>query len=257
MRTFGSEARPSDADAHGPRPQTLADAFSTATATLAQDSSEYGFIGFVGAAGAFMLALILRLMRNSVTDSLIAPATLVLAAGTFTVASVAYLRAMRNLHPGAADAALAAAARGVAPLRPWVPPATLLLIATFALSLFGSKLGGAWPQFGAGLLLIAATFWMLIPRSFYPASLETQPGTAAQAEGISALLARRVTSRLMPAWLVVLAPGFAAGFIALASGFGPASTGLAAFFIVAPMPLAAGVMTLLFLQAAEAAQAAR
>src|SRR5262245_11813253 len=74
-------------------PRTLSRTIEDAAGLLIQDSSEYAFIGFIGAAGALFGAVVLRLVHNPIADSMIVPVVLLVALLTMAAASVAFVQA--------------------------------------------------------------------------------------------------------------------------------------------------------------------
>lgn len=238
MRSYAREAR---------TPGTLTRVLQDALAMLAQDASEYAFIGFIGAAVTAFTVLLLRLIDNSVSDALVAPAVIVMASLTMSTATLAFCRATENLHPDAADAMASLASRPLAFLRAWWPLAAALFAAGLALQLFGEQLA-SW-RFAIVMGLAALSTLYVFSRSFYAVSLVTQRVTARQAEAVATALLGRTTELAVMAWLPVLAPSLFMLLIAQIAGFGPASTATATFVAVISMPAAAAVMSLLFFDA--------
>ncbi len=112
MRTYTGGARDS---------RTLAHLLADAIERLVQDASEYVFIGFVGATAACIGTLMLLLMHTLPATALVAPWVLLVAAGTLSVSTVAFCRALDSQQPEAGRSSLLVLMRAPAFLRPWLP----------------------------------------------------------------------------------------------------------------------------------------
>jgi hypothetical protein len=245
MRSYTREARP---------PGTLTRVLQDALAMLVQDASEYAFVGFVGAAVAAFAVLVLRLIGNVVSDALVVPLVIVMAALTMSTATLAFCRTTENLHPDAAEAMASLASRPLAFLRAWWALAGALLVAGLALQFFD---GGLAPwRFPVIVALAVLSTLYVFSRSFYAVALVTQRMSAREAEQVATVLLGRTATLALLAWLPVLAPSLFMLLIAQIAGFGPASTALATFVVVMSMPAAAAVMSLLFFEAVAQAMGA-
>lgn len=239
--------------AAGRRRPLLAEVLEDAVQALVQDVSEYAFIGFIGAAAAFLCAVVLRLINTPLSNAFVMPAVGLIAIWTMAAATTAYCNAMDNMQPDAGRSFGTVMLRAPAFARPWLPLITGLFAAMFGLSWF--NLNG--DELSRLILLVALTGiagGYTLPRTFYPAVLATQRMSLDDAESVSVALSRSVNGVLIGLWAAVLAPAAVFALIAVSTGFGPASTAITAFAFVASMPAAAAAMSLLFFYAVEEAQ---
>jgi hypothetical protein len=244
MQSYTREARP---------PGTLQRVLQNALSMLVQDASEYGFVGFIGAAVAAFAVVVLRLMHNVVGDALVAPMVLLLAALTLSTATMAFCRATENLQPDASEAMARLVSRPMAFARAWLPMVIALFIAGLALQIAGDRLA-AW-RFALVMALVALGALYVFSHSYYAVSLVTQRATVHEAEMVATVLLGRTATLAAVAWLPVLAPTLFVTLIAQITGFGVVSTAIVAFVAVMSMPAAAAVMSLLFFDAVKDAMA--
>ncbi len=156
MRTESTEA--------AEEPRTLTRVIEDAAGLLIQGASEYGFIGFVGGAGALFGGVVLRLVHNPIADAMIVPAVLLVALLTMAAASVAFVQASENLHPEAGVSIRTAIARASSFVRPWLMLFAMLFAAALAVALF-APLAGSWGATGLALLLITWPALYTLPRA--------------------------------------------------------------------------------------------
>lgn len=232
--------------------RTLASIFEDAIALLMQDASEYAFTGFLGGAAACFAAIILRFIDSDASNALVAPVAIVIAGLTLSTSTSAMCRAAENLQPDAGHAFVSVLARPIAYLRPWLGIAVALFAATYALESVSGIPG--WARSACVTVLAAGAAAAALPYSFHAVALVTQRGTAQEAATAGSALARRSRAPLAAAWSVAMAPALLATLLGLGTGFGRASSGIWALVFAASMPLAAAVMALMFVEAAERVQ---
>ncbi len=246
MRTYGHDVR---------HLRTFSAVLEDSVAIFAQDASEYAFVGLIGGAAAAILTLILGLIGNPVTAAMIPPVIVVLAVLTHATIAQAFRAVTENLEPESVRAFAGVSARAGLLLRPFVKLAAVLAGAAAA-----SSVAAIWAPsvivmaFNAVVLAGAAIY--VLPRSFVIVALIMQGGSSSDAvAGSAALIARSPTKVLFGA-IVCGAPSAVAAIIALSAGFGLVSTAMLALVIVASMPFAAIVMSLLFFDAIARTSAA-
>jgi hypothetical protein len=231
--------------------RTLARIFEDAIALLVQDASEYAFTGLLGGAAACFAAIILRFIDNDASNALVAPATIIIAALTLSTTTAAMCRAAENLQPDAGRAFASVLLRPMAYLRPWLGIALALFAAAYAIESFSLP---DWLRTACIIAVTGGAIAAALPSSFHAIALVTQRGTAQEAAAAGSALARRSMAPLAAAWCVVMTPALLATLLGLGTGFGRASSGVWALVFVASMPVAAAVMALMFIEAAERLQ---
>jgi hypothetical protein len=232
----------------------LREIFEESFDVIRQDASEYAFIGFVGAVVASIAVLVPAIFGGPIAISLIAPLVAVIAIMTFGACQAALSNAGRGLQPNAGDAARTVAWRAIPLLRPWL----LLLAMLFSGSLiaaYTSPWFGPVPGVAVVPPLVALAALYAYPRSLYAAALFEQDLGSRDAARASARLVDQARGRVWKAWVAVSAPAAIIALITAAGGFDAVAGALVAFFFVGALPAAAVLMSLLFVDTANAADA--
>lgn len=236
MRTYPDEAR---------RSRTLADIIADALALLHQDIAEYGFTGLIGAIGAAFLALILSTTGGLAGKALIAPAVFIVALVTYANTCAAIRRVQYNLEPDAVRAFFAVLARLPALILPLAPP-----IALSGTSVLSGVIAARWAPDSVVTLAVVIVFALCglssFQRSLYVPALFARNASVADARSMGGSALRSTSALTGACFVITLAPAAIMALAALSIGFGPLSTAAAAFMLVACMPFAAAVASLIY-----------
>jgi len=236
MRTYPDEAR---------RPHTIVDIVAGALALLHQDIAEYGFAGLIGAIGAAFLALILSTAGGLAGQALIAPAVFIIALVTYANTCAAIRRVQDNLEPDAIRAFSAVLARLPVLIRPLALP-----IALSGASVFGGVIAAKWASASVVTLAVIIAFALAglssFQRSLYVPALFARNATVPDARSRGGDAMRSAGALVCACFAVALAPAALMALVALSTGFGALSTAATAFVLVASMPLAAAIASLIY-----------
>ena len=233
----------------------MKDIFEEAFDVLRQDASEYAYIGLVGAVIASIAVLIPAIIGGPVAIAFIAPLVTIIAVMTLGTCEAALSNVSTGLQPDAANAGRAAAWRTVPLLRPWLLLAGTLFAASLAVGLAAPHFGPVPPMVAVPLLITVAAFYAY-PRSLYTAALFERDMTSRDATRVSVRLVDRAGSRVAKAWAVVAAPATLIAALCALAGFDFVAGAIVVFFFVGALPVAAVLMSLLFIDAASSAEVA-
>lgn len=235
MRTYSGETT---------RTYTIADIFANALALLRQDAGEYAFVTLIGACAAGFTTFVLRMVGGPVAVPLVAPVIALSALLTMATCVAAVRRVEDNLEPDSARALGAVLVRLPALIFPVLPSLVLLWIALFSVQWLDDHVGGLLAGV-AGMALGLLAVQPIFRRGMYVPALFARGASVRSATTHAAALMQQVGGIVTVTWAVALAPAGLVAFVALAAGFGVVSTTLAAFTIVACMPLAAAMLSLI------------
>lgn len=235
-----------------PMPQMIADAI----AILQQDASEYAFIGLVGGAAGGIVVLVLALIGGAIAVGCIAPALLLIAVGTLATSSAALGAGANQLQPDASRAFAEAGQRSIAVVRPWLPLAVALGVASYAAAALSSHLGPIPPE-AVMFALAAMAAGYALPRSLHATVLFEHNLSAYDALRASTGVARMTTRPVAEAWCIVLAPAILVAALGAVTGIDLITGTIFAVLFVSAMPGGAALMSLIFLEAVAAPEASR
>lgn len=236
MRTYSGETT---------RTYTIADIFANALALLRQDAGEYAFVTLIGACAAGFITFVLRMIGGPIAVALVAPAIALSALLTLALCVAAVRRVEDNLEPDSVRALGAVLVSAPALIVPIWPSLVLLWIAVFGVQWVDDYVGGLL----AGVVGIALGLLAVQPifrRGIYVPALFARGASVRSATAHAAALMPQLGGMVSVTWAAALAPAFLIGFVALAAGFGVVTTTLSAFVVVACMPLAAAMFTLMY-----------
>ena len=226
------------------RTYTVADIFANALALLRQDAGEYAFVTLIGACAAGFTTFVLRMVGGPVAVPLVAPVIALSALLTMAACVAAVRRVNDNLEPDPVRALGAVVVRLPALVIPVLPSLIALWVAAFSVQWLDDYIGGLL----AGVLGIVVALLAVQPivrRGLYVPALFTRGASVRGATTHAAALMQQLGGIVSVTWVIALAPAGLVAFVALAAGFGVVSTTLAAFAIVACMPLAAAMLSLI------------
>ncbi len=233
--------------------RTMPEIITDAMVILREDASEYGFIGLAGGASAGITVLLLGLVGGPIALALIPPALIVVAVAALATSSAAVGAGVSSLQPDASRAFADAARRGVAVLRPWLPLAVALAVASYAAAALSRHMGPI-PADAVVLPLVAISALYALPRGLCCTALFEYDLSMSDALAASSAIVRMMTRAVVTAWCIVLAPAMLALALGAMSGIDIVTGAVAAVFFVGAMPAAAALMSLLFREAAESAR---
>lgn len=232
----------------------LLELIEEAIAILRQDASEYAFIGLVGAFAACMAVLIPGIIGGPLAVALIAPLLVIVAALTLATSAAALGVGANQLQPDASRAFAEAMLRAVAVLRPWLPLAVALGVASYVADTFSSHLGPVPPE-AIILVLAALSAAYALPRSLCATALFEHDLSARDALSASGALARRASGIIALAWLLVLGPAIVLTLLGAVAGIDATTGAIIALLFVGAMPAGAALMSQIFIDAASYVEA--
>lgn len=236
--------------------RSMADIIADAMAILREDTSEYAFIGLAGGACAGIAVVALGVIGGPIAAAFIAPLLLLIAVYTLATSAAAVGAGATQLQPDASRAFAEAMARGVAIARPWLPLLVVLGAASFGTAAVPAHLGNA-PRDAIILALIAVSILYALPRSLYATALFEYELSLADALAASTAVVRMMTRAVATAWCIVLAPALLMLALSAISGIDVVTGAVVAVLFVGAMPAGAALMSLLFRDAATAANRAQ
>lgn len=225
------------------RTYTVADIFANALALLRQDAGEYAFVALIGASAASFTTFVLRMLGGPVAVAVVAPVIALSALLTMAACVAAVRRVNDNLEPDSVRALGAVIVRLPAIVIPVVPSLIVLWIAAFSVQWLDDYIGSLL----AGVMGIAVALLAVQPifrRGLYVPALFARGASVGSAAANAAAMMAQLAGMVTVVWAIALAPAALVAFVALAAGFGVVSTTLTAFAIVACMPLAAAMLSL-------------
>ncbi|HEY8173364.1 MAG TPA: hypothetical protein VIH21_09755 [Dehalococcoidia bacterium] len=234
----------------GGETRTLSGIILEAVGVLRQDLGEYGFIGLLGAVAAGVSAMVLRMLGGTIPLSLILPVVGVCALTTYAASACAVRRLEDSLQPDAARAFLEVLIRAPFLLIPFAPAFVLSGLGTFLAVQFSDNVG-RWGATGILVALLVLAAMNAFQRSVFVPALFSRGTSVREAATFSRALQRSASAAIAMCWVVALLPAGIFALGGLAAGFGSFSTAVTAFVFVASMPFAAGVMSLLYAEAAN------
>jgi hypothetical protein len=232
----------------------LLELIEEAIAILRQDASEYAFIGLVGAVAGCMAVLIPGIIGGPLAVALIAPLLVIVTALTLATSAAALGVGANQLQPDASRAFAEAMLRAVAVLRPWLPLAVALGVASYAADTFSSHLGPVPPE-AIILALAALSAAYALPRSLCATALFEHDLSARDALSASAALVRRASGIIALAWLLVLAPAIVLTLLGAVAGIDATTGAIMALLFVGALPAGAALMSQIFIDAASYVEA--
>lgn len=233
--------------------RTMPEVIADAMAILREDTSEYAFIGLAGGASAGITVLLLGLIGGPIGVALIPPALIAVAAIALATSSAAVGAGVSSLQPDASRAFADAARRGLAILRPWLPLALALAVASYATAALSNHVGSV-PADAVVLPFVAVSAAYALPRCLCSTALFEYDLSMSDALVASSAIVRMMTRSVLTAWCIVLAPALLALVLGAISGIDIVTGAVAAVLFVGAMPAAAALMSLLFRDAAEASR---
>ena len=236
MRTYPDEAR---------RSSSVSAVIGDALTLLHQDIAEYGFAGLVGAIGAAFATLMLPAAGGIVGQALIAPSVFIIALITYANTCAAIRRVQDNLEPDAIHAFFAVLARLPALLVPLTLP-----IALSGASVLAGVVAARWAPVSVVTLAAIVAFALAglssFQRSLYVPALFARDTTVSEARLKGGAAMREASALVSVCFTIALAAPALMALAALSAGFGALSTAAAAFVLVAFMPLASAIASLIY-----------
>lgn len=239
---------------HGAYARPMRELFEEAFDVLRQDAAEYAFIGFVGAVLACIAVLVPAIVGGPVAVAFTAPLVALVVILTLATCEAALSNVASGLQPDAGAAAKTAAWRTVPLLRPWL----LLLAMLFAGALVAAYTTPWWgpvPGIVTVPALVALAALYAYPRSLYTAALFEHDVAPRDAIRISVRLVDSAHGRVWKAWAAAATPAAIIALLTAIAGFDLVAGALVAFFFTAMSPVAAVLMSLLFVDTASTAGA--